>query len=125
MIDHYPFIDKRLEIKWTELGYAVFSNDSIKSGTFVEMAPVIVCDPSINDKNILKYVMSWNNNLAIPLGWTGLYNHSDNNSCEFLTNIHHNLLAVVTLRDIKPNEQLTVNYGPEWFSSRNMEKLLL
>lgn len=126
MNDYCPFIDKRLHIKSTDLGYGIFTNDFIESGTFVEMAPVIICSEPLVDQNIFKYVLAWdNNNLAIPLGWTGLYNHSDNNSCEFSTNWQYGLLAVITLRDIKKDEQLTVSYGSEWFSSRGLEKVLL
>jgi SET domain-containing protein len=125
MNDYSLFIDKRLSVRCTDLGYGVFTDDFIKKGTFVEMAPVIVCSEQITDRNVFKYVLAWNNNVAIPLGWTGLYNHSDNNSCEFSTNIQYNLLAVIALRDIQKNEQLTVSYGPEWFSSRGLEKVLL
>ena len=54
-----------------------------------------------------------------------LYNHSDNNCCEYSMNVHDRLFAIVSVKDIIPGQQITVNYGPEWFSSRGMEKILL
>jgi len=125
MKDHLPFIDNRLSIKsFDEIGLGVVANSKIEKDIFVEVAPVLVCENnSISfDKEAFKYVIAWGNGLAVPFGWTMIYNHSDNNNCEFSTNIHDGLLAILTIRDIEKDEQLTVNYGPEWFSSRGIEK---
>lgn len=125
MKDYLPFIDKRLSIKsFDEVGLGIVADFKIEKDIFVEVAPVVVCENNYTslDKEVFKYVIAWGNGLAVPFGWTMLYNHSDNNNCEFSTNIHDGLLAILTIRDIEKGEQLTVNYGPEWFSSRNIEK---
>lgn len=121
-----PFIDKRLRVGWdSRFGYGVFAVESIPKDQFIEMAPVILLD-SMPEDNLSKYVFAWRDGrLAISLGWTMLYNHSDNNCCEFSINTQHKLLAIITLKNIEVGQQLTVNYGPDWFSSRNMEKSIL
>ena len=124
MKEFLPFIDPRLRIGWDErAGHGVFSSQSIKKGEFVEIAPVIVVDRMTEDENLAKYVLVWNGRLGIALGWTMLYNHSNDNSCAYSSNFHDSLLGIMTLRNISEGEQLTVNYGPEWFSSRNMKKV--
>lgn len=128
MTDQLPFIDKRLRMGWKEgIGLGVFADEEIEKHTFVEIAPVVVCSNSSisQDKEAFKYVLAWNEGLAIPLGWTMMYNHSDNNNCEFSSNIQQRLLAICTLKKINKGDQLTVNYGPNWFSSRGIEKTLI
>jgi len=125
MKDHLPFIDNRLSIVWFEdVGLGVVANSNIEAGIFVEVAPVVVCENNsiASDQEVFKYVLAWGDKLALPMGWTMFYNHSDNNNCEFSTNIHDGLLAIMTIREVKKGEQMTVNYGPHWFSSRGIEK---
>lgn len=123
MEDFVPFIDHRLKIGWDEkLGYGVFALEPIPEGQFIEIAPVIIIE-SMPKNEFSGYVFAWTDGkLATSLGWTMIYNHSDNNCCEFSTNAQHKLLAIITTKDIIAGQQLTVNYGPDWFSSRNMEK---
>lgn len=125
MKEFMPFMDKRLECKWEEkTGHGIYATENIPKGVFVEIAPVVILEPErMADENLNIYVIAWKDKIALSLGWTMMYNHSDNNSCEFSSNIHDNLLAIVTIRDIMKGEQLTVNYGPDWFSSRNIEKI--
>lgn len=128
MIENAPFLDSRLFMKWTkEFGHGVFTRENIPNNTFVEIAPVVVFDPKevIDGSEVMNYVVSWETNLAIPLGWTMVYNHSDESNCVFSMNSCEKLMAIVTIKEIKANEQLTVNYGPDWFSSRGMEKIRL
>lgn len=122
---HAPFIDNRLFVGWKDgLGHGIFAKSAIENQTFVEMAPAIVFMPGEKtDENLMSYVIAWENKLAVGLGWTMLYNHSDENNCVFSINHENRLVAIVAIRDIDAGEQLTVNYGPEWFLSRRMEKI--
>lgn len=123
MSEYIPFIDQRLYLQKTNLGYGVFAQEDIEENKFIEIAPVIVCEKEIIQfKNLSNYIISWNGDVGVPLGWTMLYNHSDQNSCDFSLNYYEKLLAIVTNRKINKGEQLTVNYGPNWFSSRSIEK---
>ena len=124
--DLLPFIDPRLRMGWDErIGHGVFASSPIKGGEFLEIAPVVILDNMPEEENLAKYVVSWGDKFAVPLGWTMIYNHSDDNCSEFCTNFQDGLLAIVATTDIKAGRQVTVNYGPNWFSSRGMEKEVL
>jgi hypothetical protein len=127
MSEYLPFIDARLHMAWVEgVGHGIFTRDAIKSQSFVEIAPVVDFMPDCTvDPNLMKYVVSWEGRLAVSLGWTMMYNHSDNNNCVFSMNFYDKMIAIMAVRDIRPSEQLTVNYGPDWFSSRAIEKVPL
>jgi uncharacterized protein len=120
-----PFIDSRLFVRWVEdLGYGVFAKEDIANQDFLEIAPAIVFEPpEKTDDNLMNYVIAWEGKLAVSLGWTMLYNHSDDNNCVFSVNHQNKLVAIVAIRDISAGEQLTVNYGPDWFSSRKAKKI--
>lgn len=120
-----PFIDKRLYFKKNEkLGLGIYVSEFIKTGTIVEIAPVLFCENEIqNYKSLSNYTLLWKHKkLSIGMGWSMYYNHSDNNNCIWGFG-HENLLAIATTRDVQKNEQLTVNYGNNWFESRNIEKI--
>ena len=124
MNEYSPFIDKRLYINWTkELGYGIFSREIIPSHTFIEIAPAVVFEPDDTDSNLMNYVVAWEGKLAVSLGWTMLYNHSDENNWFFSMNYHDRLIAIMTIKEVRSEEQLTVNYGPDWFSSRGINKV--
>lgn len=126
MREFLPFIDPRLKMGWDEnIGHGVFCSAPIKKGEFVEIAPVVIIDKMPEDFTMAKYVIAWGGKIGLPLGWTMLYNHSDDNCCEYCVNIYEGLLAIVAMKDIGEGRQLTVNYGPDWFSSRGMEKVSL
>jgi hypothetical protein len=123
MRDFIPFIDRRLYVDWSEeMGHGVFTREHIGKNEFVEIAPVVSLDSGKGE--FLNYTLLWGDKLVVALGWTMLYNHSDNNSCVFSSNLYDNLLGIMTVREISPGEQLTVSYGSDWFSSRGMEKKL-
>jgi hypothetical protein len=127
MKEYLPYIDGRLRIGWIEgIGHGVFSTEDIEKNTFVEVAPVIICQPEVmKDPNLSKYMVLWGDKIAMCLGWTMIYNHSDENCCEFACNFHDGLMAILTTKDIRSGDQLTVNYGPQWFDSRNIEKIMM
>ncbi|MFM2010791.1 MAG: hypothetical protein RLZZ479_1182, partial [Bacteroidota bacterium] len=60
---------------------------------------------------------------AIPLGYGGIYNHSDNNNCQFMNDMDNGLLYIITLKNINAGEQLLVNYGNDWFDSKPFPKI--
>lgn len=124
MREFVPFVDPRIEVRWTEdIGHGIFAKESIPKDKFVEIAPVVVFDlKEMTGGELTNYSIAWKEKMAVGLGWTMMYNHSDVNNCEFSVNQHDGLLAILTVKEIEAGGQLTVNYGPTWFSSRNMEK---
>ena len=140
-MENSPFIHTSLEIRWVEevYGWGVFTKDIIKQHTLVETCPVISYPQDIlkiaawnvqGDKHMMAalglslYSISWSPDSAIiPLGWGGMYNHSDNNNCQFVIDKENGLLHIVSLRDIHANEQLFVSYGKDWFDNKPFPKI--
>ena len=58
--------------------------------------------------------------VALLLGYGMLYNHSYEANCEYIQD-GPRVITFVTLRDVKAGEELTIDYGEEWWSTRNLE----
>jgi hypothetical protein len=132
----HPFKDDGLYLDWCSKvnGWGVFSKRMIMAGDYVEVAPVIVYPKAFIDTAIWvaqgdgmkdedymldRYSLSWDRwGVAIPLGWLGLYNHSDNPNSMFVSDTHQKLLGMRAIKDIYPDQQITVSYGKDWFSRK-------
>jgi len=130
-----PFIDSRLETKYMpEInGWGVFANNNIEANVLIEVAPVIVypsspvnlafsiCQAqgiSIENFQIDQYVLEWQGNFGLMLGWTAVYNHSDNNNVRFLADFKNSFMTIETLREINAGEQVLVSYGEDWWKKK-------
>ncbi len=133
-----PFIDARLEIRHVEEvgGRGVFAKEDIPAGTLIERAPLIIIPKALlhigmwflqaegipdEEFQLDQYSIDWNDNsVAVPLGWAGIYNHSDRNNSRFCywTDDDPTVVGIITLSDIVIDQQLTVNYGSNWFDKK-------
>jgi SET domain-containing protein len=129
------FVDSRVDLRYIEeiKGWGVFAWHDIGKNSLIEVAPVVVYPKKLidvalwacqaegipnADLKIDQYTIGWQENVAFPLGWTGLYNHSDNPNCQFIADYEKSMLGIQTLRDIKADEQLFVSYGKTWFEEK-------
>ena len=113
-------------------GRGVLAAGWIAAGTLVERSPVLVIpsehrhavDPTI----VFTYVFMWEHDTveedlykhtgrsAIALGYTSLLNHSYDPNCRFIRHIDELTIDIVALRDIAPDEELTIDYQMTlWF----------
>ena len=111
-------------------GRCVQSQASIKAGTTVFFDPVItflgqtykelkpVTDSGHSTINA--YAMRWTDMYdSIPLGLTALMNHSRRPNCMIVNHLESGYKEVIALRNIKPNEELTIKYGCKlWFKEQ-------
>jgi SET domain-containing protein len=120
-------------------GWGVFTKENIPQFEVIEICPVIVYPLEIleiaawnaqGDKHsfvslgLTLYSIAWGKkNVAIPLGYGGMYNHSDSNNCHFIANEEEGFLHIITLRDIIAGEQLFVSYGDGWFNDKPFPKI--
>ena len=112
-------------------GRGIFTSEPIEAGTLVEIAPVIVLpvkDSSLIDQTFLyNYYFLWGDeqkNFAICLGYGSLYNHSYTPNCIYETYYEDEVIHFIAIRDIAPDEELTINYNhdpdskkPVWFDA--------
>lgn len=134
-----PFIDSRLEIQHIKEidGWGIFTKEDIDEGVIVEIAPVVVFPRRLMevaiwscqaegvpnaDLKIDQYTVNWGHDGGFPMGWTALYNHKDDNNCQFVADYLANLIGIRTIKPIFSNEQLFVSYGEHWFDKKGYVK---
>lgn len=140
-MNNKPFIREGLFIDWVEkiYGWGVFTKVDVPAYELVETCPVIVYPTDIleiaawntrSDKHsfaslgLSLYSVKWGQNYAaVPLGYGGMYNHSDTNNCQFILNSEEGFIHVITLCDVKAGNQLFVSYGKDWFNGKLFPKV--
>src|SRR3569833_3671305 len=102
-------------------GRGMFTKKAIRAGAIIETAPVIVMsaeDRKHLDKTLLHdYIFEWQpdgkNMCCMALGRIPIYNHSYRSNCEYFMDYDDETMYIKTVREIKPEEELTINYnGP-------------
>ena len=121
------FIDKRLIIKRSKIDgadWGIFASDAIPKGTVIEKARTLKLKNIhlFQENNILNdYVFRLDDNHSlVVLGFGSLFNHSDDP--HVLWKIVDNTMVYTTIKDIKPNEEIYISYGNDWFKNRKNTK---
>lgn len=108
--------------KIPEAGEGVYSKIPIAKGTIVEKANVLpMPSKKVVDTPMMDYV--FNNpykigEFLVAFGFGSMYNHSDNPHMTYAYCQDENKLIFTAIRDIKPNEEIYISYGPNWWNSR-------
>jgi hypothetical protein len=119
-------------IETAERGRGVFTTEAIPAGTSIEIAPVIVLNPSeraVVDGTLLHdYIFEWGvdeKQAAVALGYVSIYNHSVDANCKYDMDFEHKTIQIQTKREIKVDEELCINYNgdevtdkPVWFETK-------
>ncbi|PVU97978.1 hypothetical protein BB559_001813 [Furculomyces boomerangus] len=125
-----------------ERGRCVFTNSFIKQGTVVNISPVLI----FNKEEYLKYgkftcldsyTYKWQNPtnkfekencnswMALALGLGSLFNHEplEKANLGFMRNFYKQSIIYTATRDIEPNEELCICYGPNiWFENKKLNE---
>ena len=103
------------------MGRGVYSSEPLKAGTVIEIAPVIVMprgDRRLIDQTLLHdYIFEWDSEkqeCCMALGYVPIYNHSYESNCEYEMDIENATITIKTVRSIKINEELFINYNGDW-----------
>lgn len=109
-----PFVPSSLiEVKRLPgKGRGVFARQDIPEGTVIETVPVLVASEEDMEATAMAgHCFLWSQGqVAIPLGYGALYNHSYNPNAEYfdkapLTKVYR------ALRDISAGDEITINYN--------------
>jgi SET domain-containing protein len=115
----------------------VFARVGIKNGEIIERCPVIIVsrhDTSNLKESILVtyffYFGKSKERLAIALGFGSIYDHSYEPNATYKIKVKEKLIDFVALKDIKKDEEITVNYNfgnpkdksPLWFNATTPSK---
>ncbi len=103
------------------MGRGVFTDEPIKAGMVVEIAPVIVMSAmerkQLDQTSLYHYIFEWGDNkdqCVMALGYVPMYNHSYKSNCEYEMDYVHDLIHIRAVKDIGKGEELFINYNGEW-----------
>jgi len=107
----------KFSVKKSATGLGLYSNLQIKKGEFViEYTGKVLTSKEANEKGG-KYLFELNSRITIDgSGRENLaryINHSCRPNCEAIIKNKH--ILIYSTKGIKPNEELTYNYGKEYF----------
>lgn len=102
--------------------YTVISKTQFANGEVVEICPVIILKEEAKTIDRLKDVIfeidKDNNEWALALGYGSLYKHADKPNLDYAFNKLTKQMYFITKRPIKQNEELTINYGSNYWMER-------
>jgi uncharacterized protein len=111
-----------------KFGHGVFTTDDIPADTTVEechhlrirekdCAGILndyVYHLELYDKDAKKPVEYY----SLPLGCGSIYNHAENHNIEYWHDTKRDLIIFYTITDVSAGEQLFINYGKDWWETR-------
>ena len=112
-----------IEIKEGPYGRGVFATRDFAKGDSVESCPTLELPEDTVTGRLGDYVFGSGENeheVILLLGYGMLYNHSDEPNCEYVQE-EPRVITFVTIRPVEPGDELTIDYGEEWWSTRNKE----
>ena len=115
--------------KITKAGRGVFAGRNIKKGEIIERCPIIEIpkydSSSLSEGILVTYIFYFGKDkkrLAIALGFGSIYNHAYIPNAKFRIKQKDTVIDFVALKNIKKDEEITVNYyssnpkkNPLWF----------
>jgi uncharacterized protein len=110
-----------LEIKEGRYGRGVFATRAFATGDAVEHCPTLELPADEVVGQLGDYVFGSNageDEVILLLGYGMLYNHSHKPNCEYVQE-EPRVITFVTIRPVKPGDELTIDYGEEWWETRN------
>ena len=117
-----PFIECRLT---TNKGWGIFTRKKIKAETIVEISPVVVMTAKekiiLEKTKLYNYIFDWDNGFCcMALGNIPIYNHASPSNCEYFQDYENGTIYIKTMRDIKANEELTINYNGDYDNEKEV-----
>lgn len=123
-----PFLRDGVFLKESKYGgKGVFTNKPIKQGDTVEIAPyLLVPINDISESNILKdYVFQCDDcNHLLVLGYGSMYNHQDDPNLRYQYNDDQTMFCYIANRDIECGDELCISYGDQYWSGREIKKVV-
>lgn len=117
------FNNNRIEYtKRTNGQYTILSKDNIAKGEIVEICPVMMCGIEVKAiegiKDLIFEIDRTKQQYGMVLGYGSLYQHSETPNMEFGYNKSNKQMYFTAIRMIKAGEELTINYGKDYWDER-------
>jgi SET domain-containing protein len=105
-------------------GLGVFAARDFKKDEVVEICPYLkIYKGHMNDEcEVGDYTFEFDEESEVLVqGYGSMYNHHTSNNLDYFYEESDDMFEYIALRDIKKGEELTVNYGDEFWSARQEE----
>ena len=103
-------------------GYTVLSKTQFAKGEIVEICPIIFVGSEAKSVKILKdYIFEIDkekDTYGVVLGYGSIFRHDATPNCDFVYNRSNKQMYFITNRPIKVAEELSINYGTDYWSER-------
>jgi hypothetical protein len=117
-----PVVGIGLAVRHGRHGRGVFATHRFAEGDSVEVCPTLRLPDDDVPAALSDYVFKSveDDEVLLLLGFGTLYNHSAEPNLEYFQD-DPETITFVAARDVKPGEELTIDYGTEWWSLRGIE----
>jgi hypothetical protein len=111
-----------LAIKQGRHGRGVFATRRFAEGDVVEMCPTVQVPDSDVTGGLRDYVFTSieDGDVVLVLGYGMLYNHSADPNLEYEQE-DPSSITFFAVRAVQPGDELTIDYGEEWWETRGAE----
>ncbi len=101
-------------------GRGVFATRTFAEGETVEVCPTVEISQGGGDLADYLFESTNEGKFLVVLGFGMLYNHSADPNVEY-DQEEPSRITYRAIRTIEPGEELTIDYGEEWWETRNRE----
>jgi hypothetical protein len=118
-------------IEWTKRpggDYSLISKTQFARGELIEVCPLIILPDIVKTidrlKDIVFEIDKKKGEYGLVLGYGSMYRHSDKPNVDYAFNKRQRHMFFIANRTIQFNEELTINYGTEYWSERSNLNLM-
>jgi len=114
-------VDSGLAVRPGPHGRGVFATRRFAKGEVVESCPTVELPDGDVTGRLGDYVYTSikEGDVVLVLGYGMLYNHSSNPNVEYVQD-EPSTMMFIALRAVRPGEELTIDYGEEWWQTRGL-----
>jgi hypothetical protein len=113
-----PDTDNYFLVKDPQKGISVIANKGYQIGEIISKNYIAIIDWEMDEKSIFQqtYPLYWSEDYScIAFGIINLLNHSFEPNCKINKNADTRMLELVCIKEIIPDEELTLYYGEDHY----------
>jgi len=113
---------EKIGVGKTGTGFGVYAIDDIKDNEIIEECPVLILPTDeIRGTQIMDIIYKLTDDIyGLAMGNGSIYNHRNQPNARWEYVESSNIIKIVSVRPIKSGEEIYINYGRDYFKSRNI-----
>jgi hypothetical protein len=119
----YPYFYSTDHIRKSTIGdRGVIASKDYKEDDILEVCPCIKQNINTIEGKIIDYLFRYDDDHSlIAFGYCSMYNHLDDNNATWEV-LNENQIVIKATKNIKKGEEIFVNYGDDYWNSRQIKK---